>query len=115
MPKPKRSNLRIITSTSKILRYMRMSRKISMRAAGARNGISDSSIAHYETGRMDVFPERICQLVESYGYPLQDFEEFKNGRTMPTLSLKDECYQLIDRLDETKLRAIHAMLTSFVA
>ena len=115
MPKPKRSNLRIITPTSKILRYMRMSRKVSMRAAGARLGISDSSIAHYETGRMDVFPERICQLVESYGYTMQDFEEVKNGRPMPVLSIKDECYQLIDRLDESKLRAVHAMLSSFVA
>ena len=61
MPKPKRSQLRIITPTSKILRYMRMSRRISMRAAGRKVGISDSSIAHYETGRMDVFPERIRQ------------------------------------------------------
>ncbi len=92
-----------------------MSRKISIRVPGRQVGISDSSIAHYETGRTDVLPERIFQIVESYGYTMEDFEEFKNGHPMPVLSLKDESYQLIDRLDESKLRAVHAMLTGFVS
>ena len=114
MKKPKRSQQKIITPTSKILRFMRMSRRISMRAAGARNGISDSSIAHYETGRMDISKARIRQLVECYGYTMQDFDEYTAGKPLPVLSIKDECFCLIDRLDETKLRAVHALLSGFV-
>ena len=115
MKKPKRSQQKIITPTSKILRFMRMSRRISMRAAGAQNGISDSSIAHYETGRMDISKARIRQLVESYGYSMQDFDEYAAGKPLPVLSIKDECFCLIDRLDETKLRAVHALLVGFVS
>ena len=115
MKKQKRSQRKIITPTSKILRYMRMSRQISMRAAGKRNGLSDSAIAHYETGRMDISTDRIRQLVENYGYTMQDFEEYTAGKPLPVLSIKDECYCLIDRLDETKLRAVHALLTGFIS
>ena len=115
MKKQKRSCQRIITPTSKILRFMRMSRRLSMRAAGHRNGISDSAIAHYEQGRMEVSSDRVRQLVESYGYTMPEFEEYAGGRPLPTLSIKDECFCLIERLDETKLRAVHAMLVSFVS
>lgn len=68
-----------------------LDRRISMREAGRRNGISDSSIAHYEQGRMDVSPDRVRQVVESYGYAMQDFNEYAGGKPLPTLSIKDEC------------------------
>ena len=86
-----------------------------MRAAGAQVGISDLSINHYEQGRMDISPERLRQLVESYAYTMQDFDDYKGGKPLPVLSIKDECICLIDRLDETKLRAVHALLASFVS
>jgi transcriptional regulator with XRE-family HTH domain len=115
MKNSKRSQQKRITTASKILRFMRMSRQISMRAAGARNGISDSSINHYEQGRMDISPARLRQLVASYGYTMQEFEEFASGKPLPVLSIKDECFSLIDRLEEAKLRAVHALLVGFVS
>jgi transcriptional regulator with XRE-family HTH domain len=115
MKKPKRSQQKRITSTSKILRFMRMSRRISMREAGRRNGISDSAISHYEQGRMDVSRERLQHMIESYGYTVKDFDEYAEGKPLPVLCIKDECFCLIDRLDETKLRAVHALLVSFAS
>ena len=115
MKKPKRSQQKIITPTSKIIRYMRMSRCISMREAGRLNGISDSSIAHFETGRMNISAKRVRQLVECYGYKMEEFDEYVAGKPLPVLSIKDECFCLIDRLDETKLRAVHALLVGFVS
>ncbi|MGK5089872.1 helix-turn-helix transcriptional regulator [Bdellovibrionota bacterium FG-2] len=85
MKKPKRSQQKIITPTSKILRFMRMSRGISMREAGARNGISDSAINHYEQGRMNISSKRLQQLIGCYGYTMQEFEEYAVGKPLPVL------------------------------
>lgn len=113
MKKVKRSQEKRVTRQATVLRYMRMSRRISMREAGRRNGCSDSAISHYEQGRMELAPERVQQLVECYRYSMQEFEEFVGGKPLPVLSIKDECFSLIDRLDENKLRAVHAMLVGF--
>jgi hypothetical protein len=63
---------------------------------------------------MDVTRERVRQLVESYGYTLEDFDEYASGKTLPALTIHDECVRLLGRLDETKLRAVHALLVGFV-
>jgi transcriptional regulator with XRE-family HTH domain len=86
-----------------------------MRQAGRINGISVSAINHYEHGRMDISATRIAQLVESYGYTMQDFSEYLAGKPLPMLSIKAECVGLLDRIDDTKLKAVHAVLTSFVS
>lgn len=109
MKKPKRSQQKRITRQATILRWMRMSRRISMREAGRRNGCSDSSISHYEQGRMDLSARKILQLVESYVYTMAEFEEYAAGKPLPVLSIKDECFCLIDRLDESKLRGKHSV------
>lgn len=115
MKKPKRSQEKRITRQSKILRFMRMSKRVSMREAGRRNGCSDSAISHYEQGRMEVSEERIRQLVQCYGYPFLEFEEYMAGKPLPVLSIKDECIGLLDQINEDKLRAVHAVLKGFVA
>lgn len=115
MKKQKRSQQKRITRQATILRWMRMSRRISMREAGRQNGCSDSSISHYEQGRMDMKPGRMRQIVESYGYTMEEFEEYAGGKPLPTLSIKDECFCLIERLDESKLRAVHALLVGFIS
>lgn len=40
--------------------------------------------------------------------------KYLGGKPLPVLSLKDECYSLIDRLDDAKLHAVHALLKSFI-
>ena len=92
---------------------MRRSKRISMREAGRRINISASTISHIEQGRMEVSAARIRLLVESYGFTLLEFEEFMAGKPIPALSIKEECFSLIDQLEENKLRAVHGMLVGF--
>lgn len=114
MKKQKRSQQKRITLENKILRYMRMSKGISMREAGRISGCSDSAISHYEQGRMDISPSRIATLVQAYGYSLQDWEEYKAGKPIPVLSIQDECAALLKRLDDQQLKAVHGLLTGFI-
>jgi len=109
----KRSQQKRLTHQSKILQFMRRSKRIPMREAGRRINFSASTISHIEQGRMDVSAERIQLLVESYGYTMPEFEEYMAGKTIPVLSIKEECFSLIDQLDESKLRAVHGMLVGF--
>jgi predicted transcriptional regulator len=113
MKKLKRSYQKQITLQSKILRYMRISRSMSLRAAATALRLSNSAICQYEQGRMDVSSERVLELVRLYGYSDTEFHEFMAGKPIPILSIKDECVQLLDRIDETKLRTVHAVLLGF--
>ena len=79
----KRSYKRIETRESKILRYMRLSKGLSMRSAGAVLKLSDSAICHYEHGRMNVSTDTIIKLVEGYGYVMAEFEEYMRGKEIP--------------------------------
>jgi transcriptional regulator with XRE-family HTH domain len=115
MKKIKRSQQTRVTIQSKIIRYLRMSRHLSMREAGRLNNCSASTINHYEHGRLDLSPERICRLVEAYGFPMEDFKKFESGVPLPILSIKDECINLLGRIDDAKLKAVHAVLTGFVS
>ena len=83
----KRSSVKKITRTSKILRYMRVSRGIAMRKAGALTNLSDSAISHYEHGRMDVPEQRLIQLVKAYDYTMQDFRDFAAGKEIRKRSI----------------------------
>ena len=109
----KRSYKRILTPHCKILRFMRNSRKISMRKAGALLQLSGASINHYEHGRMDIPEGTIPKLVMGYGYTMDEYSEYLAGKPIPVLDMKEECISLLSRIDASKLRAVHAVLTSF--
>jgi len=111
----KRTAFKKVSTEARILRFMRLSRAISMRDAGSRCGISDSAINHYEQGRMDLFPARVAQLVHAYGYTMTDFEEYIEGKDIPLPSLRSECISLINSMDEFKLRTIHPILATFAS
>ena len=110
----KRSQQKRITLKCKILRYMRVSKGIAQARAALAGACSEQAIGHYETGRMGISQDRLEKLVKFYGYSFEDFQEFLNGKSLPIISLKDECISLLDHVDDTKLRAVHAVLASFV-
>ena len=110
----KRSQQRIVTRTSKILRYMRVSKHISMREAAHRCDLSVSAINHYEHGRMDISERRLRQLAKAYGYTAQELQGLIDGQELPVLDLKRECLGLLELIDEKKLKTVHAVLTGFL-
>ena len=113
--KTKRSQERRITVQSKVVRFMRVSRGISQREAARKSDISEPAIGHYENGRMDISPARLEQFLCVYGFTRGEYEEYMNGKPIPVMSVRDDCIGLLGRIDETKLRAVHAVLTSFTS
>lgn len=111
----KRSQQKRVTLDAKIVRYMRVSRGISQREAARKCCLSEAAIGHYEHGRMDVSAVRLEQFLKAYGYTREEFEEYRGGKQIPVVSVKDECVNLLNRIDEMKLRAVYAVLTSFVS
>jgi hypothetical protein len=113
MKKAKRSSYKVITLQAKIIRYMRVSRKISMREAGRRNNCSDTCICHYEHGRMGLSPELAAQLATSYGFTRDEFEAHMKGKPLPAPNVREECDALLDMLDEDTLRTVQTVLMTF--
>ena len=113
--KRKRSQEKKITAQCKIIRFMRVSRGISQREAGKKCDVSEQAIGHYENGRMDIAPTRLEKFLKVYGYTRQEFDEYVAGKPIPVISVRDECVSLLGRIDEVKLRAVHAVLASFVS
>ncbi len=112
----KRSQQKIITTKSKIIRFMRISKKVSQPAAAKAAGCSAQAIGHYENGRMDIPEARLKRLLACYGYGVEEFHEYVSGKPIPVVSTMDECLQLLNRIhNEEKLRAVHTILKSFVS
>ena len=112
----KRSQQKIITTKSKIIRFMRVSKKISQPDAASAAGCSPQAIGHYENGRMDIPEARLKRLLNRYNFTPEEFNEYLNGKPIPMINVKDECLQLLDQIrSEEKLRAVHTILKSFVA
>ncbi|MGE4107780.1 MAG: helix-turn-helix domain-containing protein [Bacteriovoracia bacterium] len=112
--KTKRTSQANPTLEGKILRFFRKSKSISMRQAGSLIGLSDTFINHIEHGRLDLTECRISKIIEAYGFTLEEFQQYREGKPIPVVDLKEECRSLLEKIDETKLRAVHGVLTSFV-
>jgi transcriptional regulator with XRE-family HTH domain len=110
-----RSYVKRITRELVVLRWMRRSRRISMRRAGLEIGVSSSTISHIEQGRMGLPINRIPQLLGLYGYTPSEYEQFVMGNSLPVLNIRDECEQMIARIESQKLKALHAVLLSFLS
>jgi transcriptional regulator with XRE-family HTH domain len=99
----KRSQQKIITTKSKIIRFMRVSKKISQPDAARAAGCSPQAIGHYENGRMGVPENRLRRLLALYDFTNDEFSEYLNGKPIPLISVKDECLQLIDQIGSVYL------------
>jgi transcriptional regulator with XRE-family HTH domain len=110
---PSRSSQKRITKEAIVLRYMRLSKKLSLNKAGRLIGITGSAIAHIEGGRMEVSQARIETMVRAFGYTQDEYLEIFDGRDLP-LNLRDECTGIIKQLDDVKLQAVYAVLVNFM-
>lgn len=103
-----------ITVDAKTLRYMRLSRGMSQREVAKKCHLSVAAIGHFEHGRVDLSTTRVEQLLTLYCYTKQEFKEYQSGKPVPVTNVKDECILLLEKIDEEKLRTIHAVLVGFV-
>lgn len=109
----KRSNQKIQTTHSKILRFMRVSRGFSMRGASKEIGLSATTVNHVENGRMDLSDRLIGRFIKAYGYNLREYNDYLKGKESIPFNYKEECISLIKSMDNAKLKAIHGLLSNF--
>lgn len=111
--KNRRSDHKILTKESRVLKFLRESRKLSMRNAGRIIGTSDACINHSENGRLDLTPKIIMKLLNAYGYDWTYFEKLVKGEIdLPDNDLED-CIQILKRMKSEKLKVVKNILQSF--
>ena len=103
----KRSARLIMTNEARVLREMRMECSLSMRKAAGLLGLSDSYIAHLETGRLDVPKgEKLERLLSIYGgiKPKSFYERARNFRLKH--GPREELVELVQRMDDQKITTL---------
>ncbi len=109
----RRSDIKKITKEALVLKYMRESRKLSMRKAAVRLGMSEPQVNHAENGRKDLSPEFIMRFCIGYNYTYKDFMDFVSNKREVPEALLSECIGILRRLRPDKLKTIRTILDSF--
>jgi transcriptional regulator with XRE-family HTH domain len=111
--KTRRSDTKVLTKEGRLLKFLRESRNLSMRNAGRLIGKSDAIINHSENGRLDLTPNLILKLLETYGYTFEEYQRMlSNDFSVPQHTLS-ECIEILKRIDPSKLKTIKNILDSF--
>ena len=105
----RRSYQKIITKEVNTLVAMRRLKGFSQYQASFICGYSQSAIGHIENGRIELNPERISHIVNSYGFSFKAFEHHLNSERFIT-DIQEECIQIIKKLSEAKLNTVQSLL-----
>lgn len=105
----KRSDRIVMTPAARLLKQLRHERELSMVRAAALVGVSDSYIAHVETGRMDVPKgEKLKRLLNVYGTQSTTFYErlkdFKDN-----IGPREELREILQRMREKEVETLLAV------
>lgn len=111
--KIRRSDTKIMTKEVAVLKYLRESRKLSLRRAANIIGLSEAKLNHSENGRCDLKPDLILKIISGYGYGYEEFIKLVNGKKEMPSNTYAECVEILKRLDKAKLRSVKAILESF--
>lgn len=110
----KRSDRIEMTDEARVLKILRAETKLSMKKVADLIGLSDSYIAHVETGRIDVPDgEKLQRLLKVYGTQLGTFRE--RVRTYAVqITPEQELMELVYRLRPHEVKALVAVAKSML-
>lgn len=111
--KVRRSDKKIMTKEARILKFLRESRKISMRKVAPMLNFSEATVNHCENGRRDLDKSTILKFLNIYGYSWEQFQSFLDGELVVPQHLRSECIDIINRVDVSKLKTIKSILETF--
>lgn len=111
--KSRRSDVKVMTKESKVLKFLRESRHLSMRKAGLVIGISDTFVNHCEHGRIDLTASIILKFLNAYGYEQSYFQKLVDGKIEIPANQLEECVTLLKRMPVEKLKTVKTILQSF--
>jgi transcriptional regulator with XRE-family HTH domain len=110
----KRSDRIVMTPAARLLKQLRHERGLSMIKAAELIGVSDSYVAHVETGRMDVPKgEKLKRLIHAYGVrPTTYFERLQTfvEKPDPRIELGELLKRMRDKEAETVLAVARGLL-----
>lgn len=105
-----------MSNEARVLKEMRLAKGYSMRKAGELIGLSDSYIAHIETGRMDPpRGDKLDRILSIYG-PIKQksfYEKVRNYRHKMTKL--DELNELISRANPTQVEALLSIAKGLIS
>ena len=91
----------------KVLKALRQEYGLSMRKAGELVGVSDSTVAHIENGRMDPpTGKRLTRFLKIYGGIKQSSFYERVRRYEEKLSPRDELMELAKRASPSKIKVL---------
>lgn len=111
--KKRRSDEKLMTKEASLLKFMRESRHLSMRRVAPILGLSEATVNHSENGRRDLDKNLITRFLKVYGYTWTDFQQMLDGVVEVPEHLRSECIDIINRIDDSKLKTVKAFLNTF--
>lgn len=107
MDKKSRTARVILTPEALVLKRLRERYGLSMRAAGARLGYSDSYISQIENGRENVpTGERLMKFLGLYGDTTEKYFKQLCKEWKDEVTERDQLIALINKLSEEKVRTL---------
>jgi len=102
---------RRISRECKVLKELRLQKNIDQYSASKLCGIGKNSIGFIENGRVTLTDKKICLIVGTYGFSMEYFNQLLK---VPLLrhEIIEQCQNIIEKMDENKLRIILPMLQS---
>ena len=114
MQRQKRSERIVMTKEAMLLRRLREESGLSMKAAGATMGMSDSYICHIETGRLDVPKgEKLRQVLAAYHVRLTAF--YERLRCFEGADSRAELSEIVQRMREQEIATLLAVARGLVS
>lgn len=111
--KYRRSDSKVMSKEASLLKFMRESRHLSMRRVAPILGLSEATVNHSENGRRDLDDKLIKRFLKVYGYSWAEFQEMLAGSVEVPEHLRSECIDIINRMDDAKLKTVKAFLNTF--
>lgn len=106
----------IMSNEARVLRQMRISKGLSMRAAGKLIGRSDSFISQVENGRMPISGSPMLEkILNAYGDGIKVKSFYEKARLLKhLLTPKEELLGLIARLNDLQTRTVLMVVKGLV-
>lgn len=103
----KRSSQLKPSTAGKVLKTLRIENGLSMRKAGALIGVSDSTIAHIENGRMDPpSGKRLEPFLKAYGNIKERTFYERVRRFQDETTPRDELIEIAKRASESQIKIL---------
>lgn len=102
-----RSKKIILTNEARVLRALRLEHDLSMKKAGGLAGVSDSLIAHIETGRMNPpRGEALARFLRVYG-GIHEKSFYERVRTFhQKMTPREELIELVQRANKAHVQTL---------